>query len=186
MQSVDIISSVFAYLTIGEISDLSTINTQFNLVNQNQLMWKKRVLNEYGIDYVYDDETWEEMAKNLFQADMINLNKVWIDEITYGKLVENCLNICDYIVDFLDDNDATCFIFPDYVVDLKTAKRYVRFEYDGHHSSNVRPCERFDKHHNNILRNEESVMKTIKYSTREFAIIANAMCNIDNYNGDLI
>nr|QBK93942.1 MAG: uncharacterized protein LCPAC406_02560 [Pithovirus LCPAC406] len=146
-------------------------------------MWKKRVLNEYGVDYTYDDETWKELAKDLFLANMINLNKVWIDGITYGKLLKDCVSTHNYIVDFLDDNDATCFRFPDYVVDLKTARKYVIEEYKGHHSCTQRPCERFNKHHNYILHEEERVMKTIKYSTREFAIIANA---INDNDGDLI
>nr|QBK92531.1 MAG: uncharacterized protein LCPAC401_01690 [Pithovirus LCPAC401] len=147
-------------------------------------MWKRRVLNEYGVDYTHD-ETWKELAKDLFQADMINLNKVWIDGITYGKLLKECLSNHDYITKFLDRNRATCYIFPPAVTGLEDAKEYVIREYGGSYAYQY-VYNRFDKHKNYILRDEERVMKTIKYSTREFAIIANAIYQIENHDDDPI
>ncbi len=83
----DILQNIFTYLTIGKISKLSSTNVRFNLVTNRELMWKDMISIRYGVDKTYGS-SWKETAKNLFLCNMINLNKRWINGMTYKEILD--------------------------------------------------------------------------------------------------
>nr|QBK92520.1 MAG: F-box-like protein [Pithovirus LCPAC401] len=82
------IQSIFETITIREISLLCTVSKKFNAVCNDQSLWRKRVLNDYGIKKKFGD-TWRETAKNMYKVNMINLNDKWVNGQTYGRILRD-------------------------------------------------------------------------------------------------
>ena len=80
--------SIFEDLTIKEISLLCAVNKKFNTACNSQSLWRKKVLNDYGIKKKFGD-TWRETAKNMSKVNMINLNNKWINGQTYGQILND-------------------------------------------------------------------------------------------------
>ncbi len=86
----DVIEKFFYGISVKEILELSVTNTRFNEACKRESFWKKKVLLDYGVEKKYG-ETWKETAKFLYDSDMINLKKEWINGETYGDLFEQAL-----------------------------------------------------------------------------------------------
>ncbi len=89
----DILQHIFTYLTIGNISKLSRVNVRFNLVINRELMWKDMISAIYGVNKMYGS-SWKETAKNLFICNMIDLNKRWINGMTYREIFDSAVSKC--------------------------------------------------------------------------------------------
>ncbi len=106
---LDLMQKILLSLTVKEISELCRINKTFNNVCRRESFWKNKTLTDYGINKKYWDTdakrpstkcamqssacgaTWRETAKNLSLMKMINLNKKWINGMTYRELIEESM-----------------------------------------------------------------------------------------------
>ncbi len=82
------IQSIFEDLTVKEISSLCTVSKKFNTACKSQSLWKRKVLNNYGVKEKFGD-TWRETAKNMSKVNMINLNDKWINGQTYRQILND-------------------------------------------------------------------------------------------------
>jgi len=87
---MDIIQLYFYGISIKEVLKLRRVNTRFNEACKGESFWRNKVLFDYGVEKIYG-ESWKDTAKLLYNSNMINLRKKWIDGRTYGKLLEEVL-----------------------------------------------------------------------------------------------
>ncbi len=83
-----VVQKIFSVLTVKEISLLCTTNRKFNTICKEESLWKKKVLNDYGIEKKYG-VTWRETAKRMFEVNMINMNDKWVNGQTYREILVN-------------------------------------------------------------------------------------------------
>ncbi len=86
--------NIFSGLTVGEISLLCNTFKKFNVICKNESFWRNKIFNDYGIEKKYGT-TWRETAQRMFQINMINLNKRWIDGRTYKELLDIAISMDD-------------------------------------------------------------------------------------------
>ncbi len=86
----DVIEEFFYGISVKETLELSVTNTRFSEACKRESFWKKKVLLDYGVEKKCG-ETWKETAKLLYDSNMINLRKKWINGQTYGDLFEQAL-----------------------------------------------------------------------------------------------
>ncbi len=73
-----LIEKIFTNLTVKEISILCGVSKKFDNICKRESLWKKKVLNDYGIEKKYG-ATWRRTAQRMAKTNMINLNKIWIN-----------------------------------------------------------------------------------------------------------
>nr|QBK92480.1 MAG: hypothetical protein LCPAC401_01180 [Pithovirus LCPAC401] len=58
-------------------------------------LWQTKVWNDFGIEKKYWD-TWRKTAENLFKMKMINLNKKWVNDMTYKEIINYIANRTEF------------------------------------------------------------------------------------------
>ena len=153
------------------------MNKKFNCITLRESMWRNIIRMNYGIDKIYGT-SWKDTAKNLFLCNMINLNKIWIDNITYGELFYqglenwaetskilwkyNMLNRGDEMYDKLKSTpryEILKYVFPKSITNIKRMRRHIR------HISN------FDRYYGVAPLTELSLEQHIRTITRELFVI---------------
>nr|QBK93156.1 MAG: hypothetical protein LCPAC403_02900 [Pithovirus LCPAC403] len=90
MNSCVLLSEIFTFLTVGEILKIVNTNSFFNKQTKEISLWKNIVNKQYGVDKpIYS--TWKKMAFIMYQSNMIKMNKIWIDDITYSDIFKEAL-----------------------------------------------------------------------------------------------
>ena len=90
MSSTGLRSSI-SHLSVKEISMLCEVNRKFNKICDNESFWKKKVLDDYGINKKYG-ATWRETAKRFSITNMINLGTRWANGQTYKEVLDEYLD----------------------------------------------------------------------------------------------
>nr|QBK92796.1 MAG: uncharacterized protein LCPAC401_04340 [Pithovirus LCPAC401] len=85
-----LIHEMFLSLTPKEIFKLCRISRKFNDECKKESLWEFKVRNDYKIDRKLGD-TWKETAKMLVKSNMINLDKKWINGMTYRQILNEGL-----------------------------------------------------------------------------------------------
>ncbi len=75
----DMIQTIFKTQTVKEISILCSVNRTFNGVCQRELLWKEKVLRDYGMTRK-TGKTWRETAR---QAYLESLDRYWYDTLEH-------------------------------------------------------------------------------------------------------
>ncbi len=115
----EVILGIFNDLNIIEISKLCSLSVAFNNACKKESLWESKVWSEYGINKMYGI-SWKETARNLSIANMINMNEVWINGMTYIELLNEAIskgaNSFNYIRDLKDEALKAAFglIFVDF------------------------------------------------------------------------
>nr|QBK92659.1 MAG: uncharacterized protein LCPAC401_02970 [Pithovirus LCPAC401] len=86
--SPDQIDKIFLDLNVKDILVLCRISRKFNFACGRESLWKAIVLGNYGISEKLRGETWRGTAKIFAKNNMINLDKEWINGMTYKELLE--------------------------------------------------------------------------------------------------
>ena len=185
----DDISKYFDDLSVKEVIKLCKINSQLSSVCKFDSMWERKVKNDYGIDKKYG-KTWKETAIFLFDTNMINLNAIWDGHESYRKLFKRGLDdpSPDLLQSYMGDSLVSSFVFPGYVVDMKSAKRFILTTYldSNERISNdfetkedyEQYFEEFNSENGGILDSEEFIEEHLRKMTREFSIITHAVSEI--------
>ncbi len=89
--SFDLIQKIlWDSLTVKEISLICHTNNTINTICGKELLWKKKLSNDYGIEKKYG-ATWRITAQRMSEVNMINLNDRWINGQTYRELLDEAL-----------------------------------------------------------------------------------------------
>nr|QBK93968.1 MAG: F-box-like protein [Pithovirus LCPAC406] len=91
----DVIQEIFLDLSVEEIMKLCRSNVAFNIVCERESFWQTKVWTDFGIEKKYWD-TWRKTAENLFKMKMINLNKKWINGMTYREIIDKIANRTEF------------------------------------------------------------------------------------------
>ena len=91
----DVIQEIFLDLSVEEIMKLCRSNIAFNIVCGRESLWQTKVWIDFGIEKKYWD-TWRKTAENLFKMNMINLNKKWINGMTYREIIDKIANRTEF------------------------------------------------------------------------------------------
>ncbi len=92
---------ILLILNVKEILKLCEVNQKFNSVCDEELFWRIKVLNDYGIKKRYGN-TWKETAIVMDKVNMINLGRTWSDGRTYREILDDTLRDGDDADDILD------------------------------------------------------------------------------------
>lgn len=118
----DVIEIFFCGISVKEVLKLCRTNMRFAEACKREPFWKNKVLLDYGVEKKYCN-SWKETAILLFNADMINLRKEWIDQITYGVLLEESLkNDRGFFINILRKHDilpSKVYVYPEIDEDLE-------------------------------------------------------------------
>ena len=95
---LDVIQEIFLDLPIKEIMKLCRSNVAFNMVCKRESLWQTKVWTDFGIEKKYWD-TWRKTAENLFKIKMINLNKKWINGMTYREIIDEVANRTEFEIE---------------------------------------------------------------------------------------
>nr|QBK93085.1 MAG: uncharacterized protein LCPAC403_02190 [Pithovirus LCPAC403] len=189
----DIIREFFDDISYKEVMKLCRVNRQFNIICNKESMWKQKVKNDYGITKILYS-TWKETARLLFESNMINLNANWVNNKTYRELFEEGLESKNdqYFYDLYNNIGLLPIVFPNYVHNIETAKKYVANDYKSESDLDIEwdemPEEEryiaFNQEYNNILQHEDMLNIQITAMTREFSVVAHAVSEIRGLNLD--
>nr|QBK93967.1 MAG: F-box-like protein [Pithovirus LCPAC406] len=91
----DVIQEIFLDLSVEEIMKLCRSSIAFNIVCERESFWQTKVWTDFGIEKKYWD-TWRKTAENLFKIKMINLNKKWINGMTYREIIDKIANRTEF------------------------------------------------------------------------------------------
>nr|QBK92481.1 MAG: F-box-like protein [Pithovirus LCPAC401] len=91
----DVIQEIFLDLSVEEIMKLCRSNVAFNIVCERESFWQTKVWTDFGIEKKYWD-TWRKTAENLFKIKMINLNKKWVNGMTYREIIDKIANRTEF------------------------------------------------------------------------------------------
>ncbi len=186
----DVIAKYFDEISVGEVERLCRVNRQFNEVCKKESMWKRKVENDYGIDKMYES-TWRKTAQLLFNANMINLNEIWLEGKTYGDLFYEGLESesDNYFKDLFDEHKIQKVVFPPNTTDIEVAKRFIIDSFASSRSRGLTksrrlrsrgriatdPYEEFNTKYPGIMRDLEN---QVYLMTRELSVITLAVAEI--------
>nr|QBK92402.1 MAG: F-box-like protein [Pithovirus LCPAC401] len=165
----DIIIKYFDDISVKEVMKLCRVNRQFNEVCKKESMWRRKVKNDYGIEKKYG-RTWKETARNLYDANMINLGQEWIEEKTYGELLKEGLESDDhrFFSDLVYEHKIGTVVFPEDVDDIKSADAYLSNTHGFYYIS-------FLMYANGMSNSEADLQRHLRLMTREFSVIAHTV-----------
>nr|QBK93183.1 MAG: hypothetical protein LCPAC403_03170 [Pithovirus LCPAC403] len=172
----DVIEEFFYGISVKEILELSVTNTRFNEACKRESFWKKKVLIDYGVEKKYG-ETWKETALLLFNSNMINLRKEWIDGQTYGELFEEGMRDDNLFAGILNKHQIPrmqVHVYSESVVDFKSAE-----------IDHALSCAGFSLEELRELHigptDEDTVQRVLRVVTREFSVIMHAVSEAKRY-----
>ncbi len=90
-----VIQEIFIDLSIGQILKICRSSVAFNSVCGRESLWQIKVWNDFGIEKKYWD-TWRKTAENLLKMKMINLNKKWVNGMTYNEVINQIANRSEF------------------------------------------------------------------------------------------
>nr|QBK92482.1 MAG: F-box-like protein [Pithovirus LCPAC401] len=111
----DVIQEIFLDLSVEEIMKLCRSSIAFNTVCERESFWQTKVWTDFGIEKKYSS-TWRKTAENLFKMKMINLNKKWVNGMTYREIIDKIANRTEFEaeeklnIDRLKINDARMLV----------------------------------------------------------------------------
>lgn len=87
----DIIEKITMKLNVKEVLELCSVSRSFKSLCWKESFWRLKIKSDFGINKRYEN-TWKDTAKQLFENNVINLDKKWVNGQTYRTLMNGAFD----------------------------------------------------------------------------------------------
>ena len=87
----DIIEKIIMELNVKEVLEICSVSRSFRSLCWKESFWRLKVKSDFGISKQYGNN-WKDTAEKLFEDNMINLDKKWVNGKTYKNLINEAFD----------------------------------------------------------------------------------------------